>query len=508
MTDYRVLVVDDMIVNLKILEKILTSAGFETVLASSGEEALKLVREQQFHCILLDIVMPGLDGYEVIAHLKEMPTVSEIPVIFITGREGAEETVRGLEAGAVDYIPKPFHPAEVQLRVQLHIRLYTTIQSLATAQAETLKQINNAQHSLLKKPEDFPHANFSVYYCSLHAAGGDIYDIIEVSDTQIGYFIGDFAGHQISTGFLTSSVKALLQQNCNSLNTPSQSMHMVNSVLCELMKPGQYLTGCYAVLDTVTNKLTVVNMGHPPMLAIQSNGVVLEVGRAGDVIGVFENVLYKEDVVELLPGDRILLYTDGLIEGDQVWSAYTKRLKKLVEETRFTDRETYLEQILTDTEQFRGEVDDDIMVLVADIPGELPSVERSEKDLELTIRFPSTLRLVSEISREVFRWSIKRVELKDHYGLKLILNEALTNAVVHGNEHNLNQFVEVKIIIQSTALQITITDEGKGFNHSDERNGFENNQAYSGRGFPLYKAYGFSSSFNEKGNSITLSIKY
>ncbi len=508
MNDYKILVVDDMIVNLKILEKILQTAGYETVLASSGEEALKLVELDTFHCILLDIVMPGLDGYEVIAKLKEMPLISEIPVIFITGREGAEETVRGLEAGAVDYIPKPFHPVEVQLRVQLHIRLYTTIQSLAIAQAETLKQINNAQHSLLKQPEDFPHANFSVYYCSLHAAGGDIYDIIEVSDTQIGYFIGDFAGHQISTGFLTSSVKALLQQNCSSLNTPVQSMYMVNSVLCELMKPGQYLTACYAVLDTVTNRLTVVNMGHPPMLVIQSNGVVLEVGHPGDVLGVFEDSLYKEDTVNLLPSDRILLYTDGLIEGEQVWSAYTRRFKKLIEALPMTQRDEYLETILTDTEQFRGEVDDDIMVLVADVPGEIPLIERVETDFELSIRFPSTLRYIPEVSRETFRWIKKRADLKDQYGLKLVLSEAFTNAVIHGNEQSLNKYVHIEVKVQSTSLEITITDEGKGFRHTNSASDFNNNKAISGRGLPLYKAYGYSTQFNKKGNSITLSIGY
>ncbi len=508
MTDYKILVVDDMLVNLKILEKILNTAGYETVLASNGEEALELVQKETFHCILLDIVMPGLDGYEVIAKLKNMPLISEIPVIFITGREGAEETVKGLEAGAVDYIPKPFHPVEVQLRVQLHIRLYTTIQSLATAQAETLMQINNAQHSLLKQPEDIPHANFSVYYCSLHAAGGDIYDIIEISETQIGYFIGDFAGHQISTGFLTSSVKALLQQNCNSLSTPVQSMYMVNSVLCQLMKPGQYLTACYAVLDTVTNKLTVVNMGHPPMLVIQSNGIVLEVGHAGDVLGVFEDSLYKEDAVNLLPSDRILLYTDGLIEGEQVWSAYTRKFKKLVETLPITQRDEYLETILTETEQFRGDVDDDIMVLVADVPGELPKIEKVESDHSLSIRFPSTVRFIPQVSREAFRWAIKRVNLKDQYGLKLVLSEALTNAVTHGNEQNISKFVDFSIKIESSSLEIMISDEGRGFKRNVDSSSLTDQKAVSGRGLPLYKAYGYTTSFNEKGNSITLSIDY
>jgi len=510
MSAYRVLIVDDMLVNLKILENILRTAGYETVTVSSGEEALQVVSKEEFHCILLDIVMPKMDGFEVINHLKEMPSVSEIPVIFITGEEGPEATVRGFEAGAVDYITKPFHPHEVRVRVKLHIRLFTTIRSLATAQAETLKQINNAQNALLKKPEDFPKANFSVYYCSLHAAGGDIYDIIEVSDTRIGYFVGDFAGHQISTGFLTSSVRALLHQNCNGMNTPSQSMRMVNSVLCELMKPGQYLTGAYAELNTKTYELTVVNMGHPPLIVIQKDGKVIEVGRGGDVLGVFEDAFYREDRVRLLPEDRFILYTDGLIEGTSVWSAYTRLLKEKVEQYPPLDRDVFLDRLVRETEEFRGEVTDDIMVLVADIAGKIPTTERIEGAFTYHVRFPSAIRFASAIAREVSDWIISRAEINDQYGMKLGINEGLSNAVIHGNMENIEKWVTVDVTIDSTSVQISIEDQGKGFNwHKDQSTkDMGDVKALHGRGLSLFAAYGYTVSFNEKGNCVTLGICY
>ncbi len=510
MNSYKVLVVDDMRVNLKILENILTSAGYSTVLVSSGEEALKRVSEEVFHCILLDIIMPGIDGYEVIARLKEIPAVADIPVIFITGEEGPEATVRGFEAGAVDYITKPFHPPEVKVRVRSHIKLYTTIQSLASAQAETLKQINNAQNSLLKKPEDFPSANFSVYYCSLHAAGGDIYDIIEISKNKIGYFVGDFAGHQISTAFLTSSVKALIQQNCNDILSPVESMGMVNSVLCQLMKPGQYLTACYAVLDIVTRELTVVNMGHPPLIVKQSDGRTFEVGKGGDVLGVFEDAMYKEDSISLLPEDRFVLYTDGLIEGDAVWSAYTRKLRKLVEASPPLKREDFLEHLLESTLQFRGEVTDDIMVLVVDVSGKLGNIEITEEGYALQVRFPSTLRLLSQAARKMYHWIIERVELKDQYGLKLVIHEVLSNAVIHGNKNEIEKYVTVSICIESTAVKIGVSDEGNGFDWgaANNKGTMSNIRATSGRGLKLFRAYGYKTSYNDIGNCVTLEVGY
>ncbi len=511
MSAYRVLIVDDMLVNLKILEKILQSAGYETVSVTSGKQALEIVETSEFHCILLDIVMPEMDGFEVITRMKEMPIVADIPVIFITGEEGPEATVRGFEAGAVDYITKPFHPHEVQVRVKSHIRLFTTIRSLATAQAETLKQINSAQNSLLKKPEDFPEANFAAYYCSLHAAGGDIYDIVQVSDSRIGYFVGDFAGHQISTGFLTSSVKALLHQNCNGMNTPAQSMSMVNSVLCELMKPGQYLTGCYAELNKLNNELTVVNMGHPPLVVMQFGGKIFEVGRGGDVLGVFEDAFYREDKIHLLPQDRFVLYTDGLIEGKSVWSAYVRPLRKMLETYPELSRDDFLEKLVRDTEAFRGEVTDDIMVLVADIPGEIPAVQSEIGDFTYNVKFPSINRFTSQIARDMYDWILQRAEIKDVYGLKLVINEALSNAVIHGNGQSVSKWVTVEIEIENTSLRIRVEDQGRGFNWrgtSQAVSDMGDVKAVHGRGLSLFKAYGYEVKYNERGNSVTLEIYY
>ncbi len=511
MNTYRILIVDDMLVNLKILDKILTSEGYEVVLASSGEEALKHVSTQEFHTILLDIIMPNLNGFDVISKLKDIPVICDIPVIFITGEESPETLVRGFEMGAVDYITKPFHPYEIKARVRSHIKLFSTLQSLATAQAETLKQINNAQNSLLKKPEDFPEANFSVYYCSLHAAGGDIYDIIKISDSKIGYFVGDFAGHQISTSFLTSSVKALLQQNCTDLLSPVESMTMVNTVLCQLMKPGQYLTGSYAVLDLESHEITVVNMGHPPLILIQTGGAVIEMGKPGDVIGIFEDAMYREDTLKLLPTDRFILYTDGMIEGTSVWSAYTKPLKDKITIFPQLEREQFITHLMKETEEFRGDVDDDIMVLVVDVPGELPSIERLKTEQSYIVRFPSVIRFSSTISHELYDWIEEKHPMKTQaYGTKLILNEVITNAITHGNNNDILKLVTASINITDNCVKIRVEDEGNGFNWKDKihkKGSINSTTAQNGRGLPLFNSYGFTAEYNDKGNSVTLSLE-
>lgn len=125
MTDYngRILIVDDERLNITVLAALLEE-DYEILVAKDGEQALKRARgEHKPDLILLDVVMPNMDGYEVCQILKKDPTTQHIPVIFITVKSTVEEETRGLELGAVDYIAKPFSPAIVKARVANHVEL-------------------------------------------------------------------------------------------------------------------------------------------------------------------------------------------------------------------------------------------------------------------------------------------------------------------------------------------------------------------------------------------------
>ncbi|MGM0442558.1 MAG: SpoIIE family protein phosphatase [Fibrobacterota bacterium] len=510
---HRVLIVDDLPVNTAVLSSILEKNGYDTVSVHSGAEAVENAREGDFDSILLDIVMPGMDGFEVIRRLKSQPETAEIPVIFITGREGPESLAKGFELGAVDYITKPFNKLEVRARLKAHIKLYSTIKSLANAQADTLKQINEAQNSLLKRPEDMPEAYFSVYYEALHAAGGDIYDIIQISDDVYGYFVGDFAGHQISTSFLTSSVKALLHQNCTSYNTPIESMRIINSVLEKLMRIGQYMTACYAVIDRRKNTLTVISMGHPPLIFIPGIGNIREIGRGGDILGVFDQAVFRKYSVDMYPGDRILIYTDGLIEGERVWSAETGDLVKKVHEVRnISDKDELIRRLYTLTEDQRGPVDDDVMVLTADFPGQAPGITVSEEGGCRKYTFNAIRRLIDPCLHRIIE------DLPDDpgrsfdiYSFKLVLYESLGNAVVHGCRENVAARVAVTICIEGAYLKIRIEDEGRGFDwKSHLKKQKEESRHYlldSGRGIRIFEAYDYDFKYNDRGNVLYLSKK-
>ncbi len=120
-----ILIVDDNPTNLQVLGKLLTEKGYDLSIAQSGQEALSFVNTNQPDLVLLDIMMPEMDGYEVCRRLKRDAATRHIPIIFLTAKIDADEVIKGFELGAADYVTKPFNAAELLARINVHIELNT-----------------------------------------------------------------------------------------------------------------------------------------------------------------------------------------------------------------------------------------------------------------------------------------------------------------------------------------------------------------------------------------------
>lgn len=141
----RVLVVDDIEENLKVLSETLIQAGYHPLQAKSGERGLQIARKAQPDLILLDIKMPGMDGFETIRQLKGDPETQGIPVIFISALNQIEDKIQGFQAGAVDYVSKPFQKEEVLARVGTHLRLRQAVRAVE----EEKRKSDDLLHALL-----------------------------------------------------------------------------------------------------------------------------------------------------------------------------------------------------------------------------------------------------------------------------------------------------------------------------------------------------------------------
>ncbi|AGW14720.1 putative response regulator receiver modulated serine phosphatase [Megalodesulfovibrio gigas DSM 1382 = ATCC 19364] len=309
-----VLVVDDEPLNVLVLQGLLKAEGFLVIAANNGETARELAVARQPDVILLDIMMPEESGFQTCGLLKLHPATLDIPIIFVSALTDVENKVKGLELGAVDYIGKPFEKAEVLARVRLHVKLARARKALVAEQAAKLQELADAQRAMLVRPEDVPQARFAVCYLPALEAGGDFYDVLPVKEGTCCYFVADICGHDLGSSFVTSSLKALLHQNSGPLFSPEETLKTMNSVLATVLFGGRFLTAQSLHVDRLRNRAVLVNAGHPAPVHLPRGGAPVLLEAQGDILGVFASVFLEPLQCAVAPGDRFLLYTDGLLE--------------------------------------------------------------------------------------------------------------------------------------------------------------------------------------------------
>jgi phosphoserine phosphatase RsbU/P len=334
---YTVLVVDDSRANREYLAAILEEDGYRIAQASSGESCLAVAEEERPALILLDVVMPGIDGFETLKRLRSSSFAKRCAVIMLTSLDDQESKLKAFDYGAVDYIVKSASAAEVRARVRVHVRLAVASEELVASRAESLRQISAAQRSFLVEPKDLPDARFSVYYRSLHEAGGDFYDVARVSEGLYFYLMADVAGHDLATSYVTPAVKVLLKQCATPAYSVPESIAFMNGVLSKTLLEDNYLTAYALRINRHSGKAIFLAAGHPPALYIPKRGEARLASCENPCIGMMEDSIYRSESIDVGEGDRFVLYTDGLVEsgGDKrAWIESSEKLLRAIEGVR------------------------------------------------------------------------------------------------------------------------------------------------------------------------------
>ena len=312
----NILIVDDDPTSRLILEAILQKEGFIVLTAVNGRDGRMLAEREQPDLIIMDIMMPEEDGLTACAALKSNIRTANIPVIFISVYDNVDSKISGFNIGGVDYITKPYQVLEVVARVRLQIRLYHSYRSMVAASLEQLKYLGDAQKSSLIQPERYPNAGFSVFYLPAQAAGGDFYDVIHSGSGIYDYLVADISGHHAGTALPAAALKVLLRQNAAMIYSPSENLNLVNQHLRSVLQVGQYATLIYARLNKARKCLTLVNAGHPAAIILRASGKAEIIHQSGDVLGLFESIAMDVEEIQVAQGDRVFLFSDGLIEQD------------------------------------------------------------------------------------------------------------------------------------------------------------------------------------------------
>jgi sigma-B regulation protein RsbU (phosphoserine phosphatase) len=372
-----ILIVDDTPLNIGVISGALKDS-YKTKVATNGEKALALASaEEKPDLILLDVMMPGMDGYEVCSRLKADPATSEIPIIFLTGQTSAEDETRGFEVGAVDYVHKPFSPAVVKARVRSHILLREARAQLAAqlqALNTELEMARQIQLSIL--PHSIPKLtglDIAAHYLPMTSVAGDFYDFIQIDDQHIGILIADVSGHGLPSALIASMLQVALTGQAGHATEPAKVLLGLNRALCGKFTQN-FVTAAYVYVDLDNNLMRYAGAGHPPMLQWRnSTGKTSQILENGLFLGMFGEASYEALEFPLEPGDRYVLYTDGILEAAN--SAQEQfgadRLMSFIKNHKHLEAEPFSQTLLDDLAGWSNQTvdqgqQDDITLLVID----------------------------------------------------------------------------------------------------------------------------------------------
>jgi len=329
LTGSRILVVDDVEDNRHLLTRRLHREGYRDVAtAADGEEALALLAGQVFDLVLLDVMMPKCDGYQVLERLKADGKLHELPVIMISALNELDSIVRCIQLGAVDYLPKPFNPTLLRARVTATLEqkaLRDAVKAhLARIEAE-LDSARRLQMSMVPTlfPAPSPEQPLEIFALMEPAreVGGDLYDFFPTEDGRLAFLIGDVSGKGVAAAMFMARTKnllrvvtGLLQRSGGGTALPSDIVGRVNRELCADNDMMMFVTLLFGIIDPKSGLVVFCNAGHDPAYRVGPAGIAAIDGPQGIALGVNPHWRYETGELRLAPGEAIYLFTDGITE--------------------------------------------------------------------------------------------------------------------------------------------------------------------------------------------------
>ena len=325
----RILVVDDNASNRDLLSRRLQRQGHIVLQAEDGARALALVEKEAIDLILLDLMMPGISGYDVLMRLKREPRHCDIPTIIISALSEFDSVVRCIEAGADDYLAKPFNPTLLRARVGASLEK-KRLRDQLKASLERLEQELDAARALQigMLPRTFPVWS-PEQPVKVHAlmepareVGGDLYDCFYAAEGAFCFLVGDVSGKGAPAAMFMARTSSLMRMASELRQrtefdelSPARIADAVSRELCQNNEERMFVTMFLGILDTRTGMLSYINAGHPTPHLLRASGVVEQVDGVPEVpLAVRLGKVYQDRTVILQPGDAIFVYSDGVIE--------------------------------------------------------------------------------------------------------------------------------------------------------------------------------------------------
>jgi serine phosphatase RsbU (regulator of sigma subunit) len=347
--EMTVLIVDDIPENIDHLGSIL-SRDYMIKVAVNGEKALHIARSKNPpDIILLDIIMPGMDGYEVCRKLKADKKTNGIPIIFVTAKTEEEDEAKGFSIGAVDYITKPYNPPIVLARIKTHLALEQNLSKLQSAYAIIDSQKKKLENELIAGrqiqksffPESLPIINgwqIEAYFQPAQQVSGDFYDaFLMEKNGDMSFVVADICdkgvGAALFMGLFRSLIRvfselhhgACLSEPLNEFKKENSGTYMCQFLEDVILQINNYIatthsnvnmfaTIFWGILNPADGMLSYINAGHESAIIIDPNGIKAQLPPTGPAVGMMPDMKFQAKQIKIHPKEAIITFTDGITE--------------------------------------------------------------------------------------------------------------------------------------------------------------------------------------------------
>jgi sigma-B regulation protein RsbU (phosphoserine phosphatase) len=322
----HILIAEDDPLNLDILRRRVERFGYSVTTTGDGGSAWLELQKGTYDLVLLDMMMPIMDGFELLQHLRNDPRLSLVPVLMISGVDQEDSIARCIEAGADDYLMKPVNPIFLRARIgaclerkrlrDLEQRTHAALLESQSYLAEELAEASRYVSCLLPKPLSHPDVAACWHFQSCSQIGGDGFGYRWIDRDHWAFFLFDVCGHGVGAAMLSISILNVLR----TLSLPETDFKSPQSVLTGLnvafpmeAHNEQYFTCWYGVYSPSTRQLRFGSAGHPPALCIEG-GTCIPLRTQGPPIGAMDDARFREESRILTQSCRLIVISDGVYE--------------------------------------------------------------------------------------------------------------------------------------------------------------------------------------------------
>ncbi|MGE7941150.1 SpoIIE family protein phosphatase [Lysinibacillus xylanilyticus] len=373
-----ILLVDDNRVNLFVIEKILKNAGYDNCVSlTSAYELFDYVQldapnptGNSVDLILLDIMMPEIDGIEACKRIKQNERLKDIQIIFVTALEDKNKLAEALDIGGVDYITKPINKTELLARIRVALRLKAELDWHTQQENKIQYELDLATHvqrSLLSAPINENNIQIGVSYLPSSNLAGDMYYWHKINDHRYAIILLDMMGHGISAALVCMFISSVLREAVKQMVEPELVIKELNRYMTLLQngKDGNlfYFTAIYLVIDTQQKTVEYVNAGHPSGYALIDEKTLVPLNQGSCAVGFFDEIDVQKQFIQYNEDIQIILFTDGVLEAMGPCEIESEKQLQTLLSTKW-DYSQHLIDNLLPKEQQENQPDDMCVVMI------------------------------------------------------------------------------------------------------------------------------------------------